>query len=351
MVVRICAPDIVEGDAVGNHLFGVARLVARSGFKVKLYTYNSNIASPEVHPVSRLFTDFQSGDLLFVSYSIYDKNLGDILRLPGRKICYFHGVTDPSLFSAFDSRTETLCSLSLEQLPQLKSFNLVLSNSHSSSRQLAAHGVRATDKIIPPVFADSPLFSSLKALSFERPFARKLLIVGRVAPHKCIEDAIEVLSILIRRGNTCTLSVIGMISNYEYFKFLVNRARRLGVLDYVHFLGMLTDIDLLDCYVNGGVLLVMSRHEGFCVPILEASYAGLPVFSRAGTAADELHCVCRALAQNARIDAWADAVSNELERSSIDRVKFARGQNQQANEILCRANDKEWLSALSLCED
>ncbi len=52
MARRICmvAPDIFDGDAVGNHCLGVARAAARCGHEVLVFANASNVDS--VRPIA-----------------------------------------------------------------------------------------------------------------------------------------------------------------------------------------------------------------------------------------------------------------------------------------------------------
>jgi len=64
---------------------------------------------------------------------------------------------------------------------------------------------------------------------------------------------------------------------------LRSRARELGVLNRVFFLGAVPDSDLPWLYATAGCLAIPSRVEGFGIPALEAQRAGLPLaVARAG---------------------------------------------------------------------
>jgi glycosyltransferase involved in cell wall biosynthesis len=60
------------------------------------------------------------------------------------------------------------------------------------------------------------------------------------------------------------------------------------VLTRIDFTGMVDDADLLSSYDRASLLLSMSRHEGFCIPALEAMHRGIPAVVRAGHAAAEV---------------------------------------------------------------
>ena len=52
----------------------------------------------------------------------------------------------------------------------------------------------------------------------------------------------------------------------------------------VHFLGHVTNEELVAYYELADVFLCASEHEGFCVPLIEAFHMGVPVIAYAATA-------------------------------------------------------------------
>ncbi len=53
---------------------------------------------------------------------------------------------------------------------------------------------------------------------------------------------------------------------------------------HVHFIGHVSDEELVAFYEIADLFLCASEHEGFCVPIVEAFYKQVPVLSYAATA-------------------------------------------------------------------
>jgi glycosyltransferase involved in cell wall biosynthesis len=62
--------------------------------------------------------------------------------------------------------------------------------------------------------------------------------------------------------------------------------RALGVQEVV-FTGHVDDDDLRAAYAAGDVFLCLSEHEGYCVPLVEAMAAGVPVVAYAAGAVAE----------------------------------------------------------------
>jgi glycosyltransferase involved in cell wall biosynthesis len=345
MKLRICAPDIFAGDAVGNHCIGTARMAIRLGIDAEIYAQRFDATVLPIQPLLNLFEQIDADDLLLVSYSIFDPYLEQLLALPCRKLCYFHGVTDPDLLREFEPRTADLCEASLAQFPLLSRFESVVANSRSTARGLAEWIDPASMKVVPPVFADMPAFQRSPTGQMQHRLQPDLVVVGRVVPHKRVEDAIAVLALLHKRKLEFTLSVIGSMPNYDYSKFLINHARSLGVLDRVNFTGMMDDEDLLDSYNASIGLLAMSRHEGFCVPVLEAMHFGKPVFVRGGTAAQELCAPESVFDADSPLEGWADAIAAQLGPDAT-RSDSARTNMSRSHEILLRTDASVWLRIL-----
>src|SRR4051794_22652219 len=64
---------------------------------------------------------------------------------------------------------------------------------------------------------------------------------------------------------------------------LFGLAARLGVTD-LHMTGHVTNAQLAACYDAADVFLCASEHEGFCMPLVEAFHARVPVIAYAATA-------------------------------------------------------------------
>ena len=115
-----------------------------------------------------------------------------------------------------------------------------------------------------------------------------LLLPVRITPRKNIELALKILARLRTPFPTARLLVTGPLGphnpqNKKYFERLRALRAELGLDHAAHFLAGLTDeyvpdAVISDFYKLADVLLFPSMEEGFGIPILEAGFAGLPVF-------------------------------------------------------------------------
>jgi glycosyltransferase involved in cell wall biosynthesis len=109
--------------------------------------------------------------------------------------------------------------------------------------------------------------------------ARILLFVGRLAPNKRVPLIVEALSHLTDLQPPVHAMIVGDVEDiYELEADRCReRATQLGVADRLHFLGHVADDALVEVYRSADVFVMPSRHEGFCIPVVEAMACGVPV--------------------------------------------------------------------------
>jgi glycosyltransferase involved in cell wall biosynthesis len=106
-----------------------------------------------------------------------------------------------------------------------------------------------------------------------------------VIPNKKFETLIRAFHVYRTRHNPRSrLLLVGSYSGFEkYLSLLQELIARLQTPD-VHFLGHISNEELTALYDIADLFLCASAHEGFCVPIVEAFYKGVPVLAYASTA-------------------------------------------------------------------
>ena len=114
----------------------------------------------------------------------------------------------------------------------------------------------------------------------EKPSARggpkTVLYVGRCDPYKNLPGLVEAFARLVREGGVdARLRIVG--SPDARYPEAGEAARRLGVADRVEWSGYLDDAGLLKAYQDADALALLSRYEGFGLPLLEAMACGTPV--------------------------------------------------------------------------
>jgi hypothetical protein len=113
------------------------------------------------------------------------------------------------------------------------------------------------------------------------------LFVGRIAPNKKIEDIIRLAEFYKRYVDAYYRFIfVGRFDvvprYYSMIRALMTEYRFLN--DRFLFTGPVSDRELAVYYRHAAVYISMSEHEGFCVPLVEAMAADVPVLAYAAAA-------------------------------------------------------------------
>jgi glycosyltransferase involved in cell wall biosynthesis len=106
-----------------------------------------------------------------------------------------------------------------------------------------------------------------------------------VIANKKIEDLIRFFHVYHTVFNPRSrLLIVGAQSGFE--RYLASLHQLVGTLgaSHVHFIGHVSDEELVAFYDVADLFLCASEHEGFCVPLVEAFYKQVPVLAYAATA-------------------------------------------------------------------
>ncbi len=329
--VHVVAANVFENDAVGNFAFSVYRLLRGNGIPCQLYAGNFDPAlRPTVRHVSDLLAVAEPTDLVFFNFSIHDPYMRQISMLPCKKILYFHNITPPRFFQIYDAEHAAHCMEAVDQLELLRDFDGLIANSASSGRVLqnlathkrpshdgktvqeAAHArgpfeeasrlLEQAARIIEqqkeskldvhvcPPFMNADRWLEIAAEPIALPPEKTLLLyVGRVAPHKRIEDLLALYRAYRKLDSDSALLIAGGASfdGYSgYLRYLMQNEFR-ELQPFIHFKESVSDGQLKTLYPAASVFVTMSEHEGFCVPLVESMVFDTPVFAYASEAVAE----------------------------------------------------------------
>ena len=327
--VNIVLRNFADKDAVGYYAWESYSFLCRMGIAADIYVQQCDDRfRPFVHHVQELFTDdsVDKDTIIFYNYSIKDEYLEDILKLKCRKICYFHGITNPEKIRVFDAELAEECRLGLEALYKIVDFDEIVVNSKCTANKLieaiTAHGNVMIDKTLakegvnresvrleilkeleekyittvlekargkiyvsPPVVIGDSAWQFVEADGQFRGSVDKIgdvmLYVGRMYPHKRVEDVLEIFQEVLKENKDAILLLIGGAHN-SYHKYLDYKIKQLPKesQDRILFFPQVSRNQLKAAYEAAGVFITMSEDEGFCVPVLEALRFHLPVLAK-----------------------------------------------------------------------
>ncbi len=114
------------------------------------------------------------------------------------------------------------------------------------------------------------------------------LFVGRLVPNKCQHDVVAAFAAYRRVFDAgARLVLVGGVSSASYAQAVRAQVEGLGLSGVVELVGSVSDAELVRWYGRASVFVCVSEHEGFCVPLVEAMAAGVPVVAFGAAAVPE----------------------------------------------------------------
>ncbi len=282
-------PALSPRDAIGAHTLAMQRVLEDAGL-------GGGIFAAEIHRDlrrhARSYHDYRprAGDVLLYHAAI-GCALGDWMA--GRSeplVLDYHNITPPEYFEVWAPETGLLLAQGRAQLTRLAPrATLGLADSSFNAAELDRLGCPRT--AVVPVFIDPTTWGALDTAARDELLATKRgtdwLFVGRVAANKAHHDLVRAFAVHRRTWDPhARLFLVGGVTS-EYQYALDRLVTRLGLDGAVIFTGSVTPGVLGAHYAAADVFVCLSDHEGFCVPVIEAMWWGLPVVAFASTAVTE----------------------------------------------------------------
>jgi glycosyltransferase involved in cell wall biosynthesis len=309
MRVALLAYNAPSGDAIGNQVAEKLAFFLERGADVRVFLESDQRLHPAVEnrgarieePGSK-FEDreeswdfLKSADLILVDYSQYYALLDWLPLLAGGKariVFDYHGVTPPHLWGDFNLEA-------IEKGSRRRGLVWFADAAWVHSRFAQRELLDATGfpeawvrRLGFPVDLErfspgSPRLDWRQRLGLGP--VKLMLFVGRVAPNKRVSVLVEAIALLKERTPAVHAVVVGDTTDIyvEEAQRCRERSAALGVCDRVHFLGRLSEEDLLDAYRSADLFVMPSGHEGFCIPVLEAMACCVPVVAARAAALPE----------------------------------------------------------------
>jgi glycosyltransferase involved in cell wall biosynthesis len=284
MIINQWVPAAHRGDAIGDSARRVRDLLRAMGHDSELYALT--IDDDLKHDV-RPFADAgaQRGDLTIFHYALPSGMTAAFASLDSGRVLQYHNVTPAAYFAPFDPSLFRLATLGRQELATLAGHtDLALGDSEYNRQELASLGFERTG--VFPIAVDTSRVTQPSARpSLERILDDGLvnfLFVGRIAPNKKIEDHIRLAEVYKRYIDAYYRFIfVGRFDvvprYYSMIRALMAEYRLLN--DRFIFTGAVPDEELAVYYRHAAVYVSLSEHEGFCVPLVEAMAAGVPVLA------------------------------------------------------------------------
>ena len=285
-------PTLSYGDAIGNHVLALRKLISSMGYKTDIYAENIDARIPKGMGTSiEKLPDLEENDIVIYHLSTETKLNEMIGGFKGIKIIQYHNITPPQFFSKYNLGMKNRTACGLEQARKLAvQAEYYLADSTFNKNELIKMGYRQNIDVLPILinFEDYKQNASEVVQKRYGDKKKNLLFVGRVAPNKRQEDIIKAFFYYKKYMNSeARLFLVGNYGGLEtYYERLKAYVYRLELQD-VYFTGHISFDEILAYYKIADLFVCMSEHEGFCVPLLEAMYFHVPVLAYDSSAVGE----------------------------------------------------------------
>lgn len=340
-------------DAIGNEILAMDDALRQAG-------YDTVIMAQKIHDELRQrackidLSGLKPEDLVIFHKATGDLIMRKIAALPCRKVMRYHNITPAKYYFPYDQTMYAGLKLGRAQVRRYASqMNACWPVSAFNAMDLLSAGVRKESVAVFPILfsgeegkkqPDPETVQKLKAIH-----GTKLLAVGRIVPNKKLEDVIKAYTVYKEtKDPDAVLFLVGGWDGLErYYAKLKGFAADLNLGDdQVIFTGKVTDEEKEAYYRNADALLCLSEHEGFCVPLVEASARDLPVLAYKVAAVQETLGGSGLQFVDKDYDAMADAL-HRLRMESVFREKTIEGQRENLNASTRKGsgeNSCNWLS-------
>jgi L-malate glycosyltransferase len=279
-------PVLHRGDAVGRHTLRLRDATRARGFDSQIYVDTIEVeTADETLPVLSYPEAARPGDVVVYQFATASAMAPWLAARSETLVVNYHNITPPDLMAPWDNH------LALGQLQAQGDLALLapraalaVADSAYNEAHLAAAGFAKT-AVVPPSAALEAPHSPQPSQPTPTPAAdathrrgARWLAVGRVSPNKALENTVAALAVARAHEDPgATLLVVGKPATESYAAALRRFVIDLGLADTVRFTGHASDATVATAYAEADVLVVTSEHEGFCVPVVEAMAARVPV--------------------------------------------------------------------------
>jgi len=289
MVINQWVPAAHKGDAIGDSARRVRGVLRALGHASELYALTID---DELRSDVRPFDDPSAGagDITIFHFALPSPMTEPFASLGGRRVLQYHNITPARFFAPYDAGLFRLASLGRRELATLAGrVDLALGDSEYNRGELKALGFDPTG-VMPIAIDTDRITRAPRRPALERVLNDGLanfLFVGRIVPNKKIEDHIYLAEQFKRYVSVDYRFVfVGRYDGVPRYHAAIRALIREYDMppDRFVFTGPVPDEDLAAYYRTASVYISLSEHEGFCVPLLEAMAADVPVLAYAAAA-------------------------------------------------------------------
>lgn len=285
-------PTFARYDAIGMHTLHLRSVLRESGARSEIFAADIHAeVRGEAHDYRRFSEHASPGASLLYHASTASPMAEFLAEQEGPLLLDYHNVTEPVFFERWSPVIADEMRKARTELALLRPVTRgALADSPYNEEELIRLGFAPT--AVVPILVD---FTAYDVAPDRRVLRRRerararggadWLFVGRVSPNKCVHDVIGAFAV---HRATCDpqarLTVVGGPTADLYWRAVERLVTELEVDDAVELVGNVALPALAATYRTSDVFVLLSEHEGFNVPVLEAMHFGVPVVAYSSTA-------------------------------------------------------------------
>jgi L-malate glycosyltransferase len=292
MIINQWVPAAHRGDAIGDSARRVRGILREQGHTSDVFalTIDDDLRS-DVRPYDD--PDAKRGEITIFHFALPSPMTEAFAALDGVRVLQYHNITPASFFAPYAPALFRLAALGRQELGSLVGrVDLALGDSEFNRQELESLGFGPTG-VLPIAVDTDRIANAPRRPALEKILADGLiniLFVGRIVPNKRIEDHIRLAEVYKRYVDSYYRFIFvgrydGVPSYYAQVRALISEFRMLP--DRFWFTGPVPDEDLGAFYRWADAYVSLSEHEGFCVPLVEAMAADVPILAYAAGAVPE----------------------------------------------------------------
>ena len=290
MRIVLTHQTVVNHDAIGNDIEVMCKFLSQ---KHDCMVYAQNCLNKSLKYIDeesfyKLLND-QNAVIIYHHSVFWEEGEAFLHKTRGKIVIRYHNITPPEFFAPYDSHSYSQCKLGREQTMRFaeefpdafwlvdSEFNSLDVSNVNKERLVVFPPLNKTEEWAKGL-PDENLLSDLINSS-----DINLLFIGRVAPNKGHMFLLDVMNAYCTNYDTgIKLRIIGRFYDElsDYNDTIKQRIVDYHIEDNVEFIGEINDALLSSYYLGSDFFICASEHEGFCVPIVESQFFGLPVIAR-----------------------------------------------------------------------
>lgn len=174
---------------------------------------------------------------------------------------------------------------------------------------------------IDPSFLDQSLLKSSTTGKLKVTGNYLLAVISMLKPHKGLKDLLEAFKALKAQKGCGDLKLVLVGKGTERMIASEQLLEEAGSIKGVHLFGSVARDELLHLYRGAKALVVASRAEGFCLPVLEAQAVGTPVIARPVPAIMELLTNRDLACSDFSVKSLFETLASFIEQEGLEKPK------------------------------